>query len=273
MFFNRRRKSDYTIMDAPAGAERSNGNGTHWETADNSLFSLSNSHHAGEELLPLRTRQGNPIQTFPGSTVQALRYMATRLLVNDELPKRLALVSALREEGVTYNALALATLLAYDTAKRICYVDLNWWHPSRQLQAALLYNRGLAGVLTAATAWDSVLVNTNYTNLALLPAGELAAQQRATTARSSKLVEAITEVSSQFDHLILDLPAVLTTSDAIPLAALAEAGCMVVRQGVSTSELSNRALADMQHVPMLGIILNRTRTEIPAAILKWIPQE
>lgn len=273
MIFNRRRKSNYTIVDAPAGVEKSNGNGTPWDMANNPLPTVRNGEQAGEELLPLRTRQGNPIQTFPGSTVQALRYMATRLLVNDELPKRLALVSALREEGVTYNALALAGLLAYDTAKRICYVDLNWWHPSRQLQAALLYKRGLSAVLTETTDWESVLIKTNYANLSLLPAGELAAQQRAATARSSQLAEAIADVSAQFDHMILDIPAVLTTSDAIPLAALADAACVVVRHGVSTSELTNRVLADVQHVPMLGVILNRTQTAVPAAVLKWIPQE
>ncbi|MCB0060924.1 MAG: hypothetical protein KDE19_02370 [Caldilineaceae bacterium] len=278
--FSRRRQSDYTILDQEAPkpeTEESTFRFTNNGSAEMPRNSSRNGNREDlfgrEPFLSLRTKQGSPILTFPTTTVDAHRYMVTRLLVNQELPQRTAIVSAIREEGVTYNALALATLLACDTPKRICYVDLNWWYPAPQLQTATKYNRGIAALLQQNAEWNDTLVATNYGNLSLLPAGDLAPQQRAVTARSGVLAELLAELSAQFDHLVLDVPAILTTSDAIPLAALADAGCVVIRHGVSSGDLTKRALADIAHLPMLGVIMNRTGSNIPAWLLKWIPQE
>lgn len=293
MLFKRQNKSDYTILEnatAPQyradeetqdptphenGQGYRNGAATEGGQARRAPFpQRAQTDFAGiqNDLLPLRTNQGDPILSFPESTIDSLRYMVTRLLVNKELPKRLAIVSALREEGVTYNALALATLLAYDTNQRICYLDLNWWHSFLQ-QRLPRQHRGIAALLQKQATWDDVLVSTNYANLSLLSAGMLAPQERAATARGTELVAAVDELATYFDQIILDVPAILTTSDAIPLAALADAGCVVVRHGVSTKSLTNRALQDIQHLPMIGVILNRATTQIPDALLKWIPQE
>lgn len=279
--FGRRRQSDYTILETEGtkqGAEEAPfpfaNAAAYTERPRNGYGNGNQDHRFGLDLtLPLRTKKGSPVLTFPATTIDAHRYMVTRLLVNHELPQRTAILSAIRGEGVTYNALALATLLAYDTPKTVCYVDLNWGYPSSQLQAATIYNRGIAALLQRKTEWGNTLVATNYPNLSLLPAGDLAPQQRAITARSAALADLLTDLSEQFEHLVLDIPAILTTSDAIPLATLANAGCLVVQQGVSSSDLAKRALADIDHLPILGVIMNRTGSNIPAWLLKWIPQE
>ncbi len=281
MFFTRRKSSDLTHQSVAAPTQQRTGhrqgavdgisNGT--RTGISNSTSNSKGALAQEEQLALRTRQGHPIMAFPAATIRALRYMATRLLVNEKLPIRLGLLAALRTEGVTYNALALSTLLAHDTPKRVCYVDLNWWHPAEQLQQSRAYNRGIAEILQQQVKLESALIATNYANLSLLSAGVMAPQRRAMMARSAELAALIDELSGEFDQLVIDIPAILTTSDAIPLASLADAGCLVIHHGVSTSELANRALADVDHLPMLGAILNRSDTHIPDWLLKWIPQE
>ena len=122
-------------------------------------------------------------------------------------------------------------------------------------------------------ALEQALIATNFNNLWLLPAGPVHPNQRATLARSDELTLLLTQLADQFDHLLLDTPAILTTSDAIPLASQADGCCVVVRQGVNTSSLVGIALKELDHLAMLGVILNRAAHHTPAWLLKWIPQE
>lgn len=227
----------------------------------------------GEGAYLLQRAQGEPLYAFAAGTINAMRYMITRLMATNELPKRCALVSALREEGVTYTALALALTLAHDTERRVCYLDLNWWWPAARLRGLPGSEHNVATLLSHESALAETLIPTNYRNLSLLLAGNLPVAQRPVVARSSTLPALIAQVSEQFDHLILDIPAILTTSDAIPLTSLGDATCVVVRHGVSTSQLTRQALQQIDHVPTLGVILNRTQSQTPAWLLKWIGQE
>src|SRR5215217_1301451 len=82
-----------------------------------------------ESALTLRTVDGAPLYTFPGPVINSMRHLETSLMYKGALPARIAMVAALRQEGVTYTTLALATTLAYDLAVRVCVVELNWWSP------------------------------------------------------------------------------------------------------------------------------------------------
>jgi Mrp family chromosome partitioning ATPase len=85
------------------------------------------------------------------------------------------------------------------------------------------------------------------------------------------LVQIIEDLSKEFDHLILDIPAIRATNDAVPLASLGDACCLVIRQGVTTAEDVRLTLDEIDHLPILGVILNRVRLKTPRVILKFIP--
>jgi Mrp family chromosome partitioning ATPase len=80
-------------------------------------------------------------------------------------------------------------------------------------------------------------------------------------------------LDEQFDHVLFDLPTVIETSDTLALAALAQACALVVRQGVTPVTEVQRALNDIKHVPVLGVILNQAQIATPRWILRLIPQE
>jgi Mrp family chromosome partitioning ATPase len=285
MVFNRKKPSSYTILQTAEGVAAngnstrdSNGNGarrayaplpTNGERGMDNSSGMASSLST-EETLALQIEDTGALLEFAQPTVKALRYMTTRLMVNDGLPQRVAVVAALREEGVTYSTLATAALLACDTPRRICYVDLNWWWPSSILSH---YGRkSVAGVLQHEIDLDQALLTTNFTNLQLLPAGELPVKQRAMFARGAELPTLLGQLAERYDHLLLDIPAILTTSDAIPLASLADGCCPVVRQGVSTSSMVGQALKELEHLAMLGVIMNRVAHRTPEWLLRWIPQ-
>jgi Mrp family chromosome partitioning ATPase len=262
-----------------------------------------------ESALTLRTADGAPLYTFPGPMINSMRHLETTLMYKGALPARIAMVAALRQEGVTYTTLALATTLAYDLAVRVCVVELNWWSPSIKTEPLpehethetrwhklfrakkpqgnsaaaptkseetanqTINTTGLAAVLMGNTTLEEALIPTALPNLMLLPAGNLPAAQRPAMARHDTLKACIKQLSRRFDHILLDVPAILGTSDAIALASLSTACCVVVRQGVTPISQVRRALDDVKHLPMLGIVLNQARMSLPNWVGAFVPQE
>jgi Mrp family chromosome partitioning ATPase len=215
---------------------------------------------------------GTPVYQFPDSTIDNMRALINRIKRNGEFPQRLAIVSALRQEGVTYISRALATTLAHDTTQKVCIVDVNWWWPSPTDMVAV-DNPGLAGIISGEATLEEVIAPSGWSNLVMVPAGSIERQLRPVMARSRALKELLDELASQYDHLILDIPAIQSTSDAIPLASLADACCVVVQQGVTTMEDIGLALDEIAHIKMLGVILNRVKLNTPEKILKYIPMK
>ncbi|MBK7894881.1 MAG: CpsD/CapB family tyrosine-protein kinase [Candidatus Promineifilaceae bacterium] len=217
-------------------------------------------------ILPLP--DGTPVRQFPASFIDNMRAMINRVERNETIPQRLAVVSALRAEGVSHICLALATTLAHDTTKKVCVVDLNWWWPSNVVDDE---NPGLAGVISGEASLEEVITPSGWSNLAFVSAGNVQQGLRPVMARSSILKDILEELSQKYDHLILDIPAILATSDAIPLASLADACCVVVQHGITTTEDISSALDEVAHMKILGVIMNRVKLSTPEKILKYIP--
>jgi Mrp family chromosome partitioning ATPase len=212
---------------------------------------------------------GDPIQIFDGVVVDRLRQMVTRMNRKAEMPKRLALVAALRNEGVTFNSRALGVVMAHDLGAKVCVIELNWWWPSPSPFIAP-DNEGLAAVITNRAALEDVVAPTGWSNFSYLPAGVLERDDRPVMARSQIIKEILNELETRFDYLILDIPALRATSDAVPLASLASAGVLVVHQGVTVVEDVRLALDDIDHMEMKGVILNRIKIATPRTISRLL---
>ena len=233
------------------------------------------------DVLPIEVRAGDATMTVDAQAVRPMRSMLSRLTCAAPLPKCLAVVAALREEGATRIALTLAATWAADTPASLCVVELNWHWPGllgpfaseKPADPAPKPAPGLAAVLGGEKMLGDVLLKTSLPNLALLPAGELPNEQRAIAARGEALRNVIHTLSEQFDHLVIDVPAVLATSDAIPLASLADGCVLVVRQGVTPVSLVKQALDQLSHLRVLGVMLNRERIRTPRWLRRLIPQE
>jgi Mrp family chromosome partitioning ATPase len=221
--------------------------------------------------LTLPGAAGEPVATYPGEVIDPLRRMLTHLGKKNALPRRIAMVAALRGEGVTYLSQALAATMANDMTARICVIDLNWWWPA-QKDFFQDENGGLAAVLAGEKSLDGVLVPSGWPNLFFIPAGQTAPEQRHSVARSQALRDVVDSLDASFDHLIFDIPAILATSDAVTLASLAAHCCLVIRQGVTPGEDVRRALDEIDHLSILGVVMNQVQFKTPRSILKLIPQ-
>ncbi|MEZ4714207.1 MAG: hypothetical protein R3A44_43900 [Caldilineaceae bacterium] len=228
---------------------------------------------SGDYSITIAKKFGAQVQRFSTDVMNEFRHMVTHITRDQDLPKRLSIVSALRGEGVSHTALALGATAARDLERNVCVVDLNWWWPSRAWDEVRKLSPGVSLVLQRDATIDEALVRTGSPFLKLLPSGNTSPLQRPIMARGAALKSLLDELDERFDHLILDIPAILATSDAIPLASLGTCCCMVIRQGVGAKTNTARALDEINHLPMLGVVMNRVRLSTPRWLLKWIPQE
>lgn len=230
--------------------------------------------------IALRAAGGDTLCVFPADVISNIRQMENTLVYNHTLPKLLGLVAALSGEGVTYVSLALGTTLATDLPASICVLETNWYTP--ELQARIGGRRapgsagesgGLAGVLTRASTLDQALVPTALPNLHLLPAGDMPKHLRPSMARSEALKLCLAQLAERFDHIILDIPAIHATSDAIALASLTDGCCVVIRQGITPMAQVRQAVDNLQHLNLLGVVFNQMHSDLPRWMHALIPQE
>ena len=226
------------------------------------------SENSDEPLLSLRSRDGLFNEIFPHDTILSMRQLYSRMESQVQIiPKRLGLTSSISREGVSYLTRALATTIAHDAGADVCIVETNWWSPSVESP------EGLGAVVSGRRDLNDVIVSTNHANLAIIPAGDLSANERSIGARSENLKRILRELDDRFDHLIIDIPAIHATSEAIPLATLADSIVMIVRQGVTSSPRIRKSLDLMGHLDVIGVVMNQVETNTPEFLLNLFPTE
>jgi tyrosine-protein kinase Etk/Wzc len=213
---------------------------------------------------------GAVVQVAAPAVTESLRYMLARLRLgdHDELPDRLGVTSAISGEGVTFVTRSLALVLTTDVAKRVCIVDLNWWSPSDWPGENV---PGVADVVRDGMPLKQALHFTGNPGLHVLPAGATSVAERPALARSAELGKMLDELSEEFEHVLLDLPAVHATSDALLLAENCPSLALVVGQSVTPDSEVKSAIEQIEGVPLLGVILNRSYSKIPRLIRNRFP--
>lgn len=231
---------------------------------------IKNENNQTDESIIMTTVSGQKVAEFPPSVVSQLRRMVTRVKYTNELPKQFSLVSAIRGEGVTYMSWALSSIIANDLQATVCAVELNWWFPATLTLSGK--DSGISAVLQKKKDLNDVILKTHNENFDFIPAGLLDSWQRAVFAHSDELKNIIAELRGRYDYVLIDVPAILSTSDAIPLASLTDSCCLVIRQGVTQIDDVRMALDDVSHLPMLGVIMNQVDLKTPSFIMRMIPQ-
>jgi Mrp family chromosome partitioning ATPase len=202
------------------------------------------------------------VHRTPPSVARSLRY----LLAGGELPPRFAVTSSIHGEGATTIARSLAALIAYDWRESVCWVDLNWWKVNPLRQETALFDTTLADVVERRAPRVALAMPTSIPGLSMVTAGDVPLATRARLPKSDELAEILDELSRSFDHIVLDLPPVLASSDAVSLSAYGAGYFLVVRQKSTSSVQVRAALQTLSAVPCLGTILNDARSNVP----RWL---
>lgn len=202
---------------------------------------------------------------IPPALAEVIRSMINRyeLRQNQSFASTIAVTGPLRGEGVTTVSQAMATVLAHETGRTVCWVDCSWLSPdhadrdgfSRPSLVDILADR--TNILSAFQA------SPENPNLITLQAGPVPESKRNRIARSPEFDRLLDVLTEEFDHVIFDIPSVLEHASGLTLVRRADVSLLVVRHRSSTVTQVEKALEATQPTPNLGVIVNRRRTSIP----------
>lgn len=189
---------------------------------------------------------------------EAFRSLRTSVLLsNAERPPRTILfTSSSPGEGKTTTAVNMALSLA-QTGARVIVVDGDLRKPGLHKMFRMKNQLGLCTYLTRAVDLGSVVEPSRFENLSVIPAGPIPPNPSELLS-SSKMREAVTLLSQQYDFVVIDSPPV-STPDALILSTMVDGVIMVIRCGRTPRDLVHRAKQSLDDVnaKIFGVVLNR----------------
>jgi Mrp family chromosome partitioning ATPase len=224
--------------------------------------------------MPSTTKSFTATTVAPDATrTSYFRNLYTRVLLGLQAQQHpiLGVTSAIDGEGKTTIAAGLAAALAEDDALAgfgrepgtILLVLCNQGAPFDDPRLALAPGPGLIEVLRGESAPDAAIQATGVERLSVLPLGE-PAHAFPLAIRTATLPDLIAELRLGFGMIVLDLPAALNSTDTQVLARLADRLLLVVRSQVTPGKLVKQALDQFGEEQMLGVVLNDSRSDLPA---------
>ena len=196
---------------------------------------------------------------------EAIRTIVNRYELRhaERLPTTIAVTSALHGEGVTTVSQALSTLLAQETGQYVCWVDCSWLAPD-QGQDVPTGRPGLLEILAdRAKILSAFQTAPDLPQLMSLSPGPVPESKRNMIARSPEFDRLLDVLTSEFDHVVFDIPPVLANANGLALVRRSDASLFVVRHRSTSVRQFRRALDATEPTPNLGVVLNRFRTSIP----------
>jgi Mrp family chromosome partitioning ATPase len=103
-----------------------------------------------------------------------------------------------------------------------------------------------------------------------LAPGPVPESKRNMIVRSPEFERLLAILAEEFDHVVFDVPPVLTNANGLALLRRADASLLVVRHRSTTLAQVKRALEATQPTPNLGTLLNRYRTSIPVRLRRLL---
>jgi Mrp family chromosome partitioning ATPase len=178
----------------------------------------------------------------------------------------LGFTSAIGGEGKSFLALTTARILARDSIEPVTLVECNWEHPTLHEYFGIPATPGLAEWLSGRCSEQEIRYQVDD-NLTIIPAGNGAPN-------AVKLLKQLQrrELWQGFRHanelVIVDLPAIITSSYGSLAARLVDAAVIVVRSEVIPGRMLTETCNQLKDASVCGIILNQENSHIP----RWLRQ-
>ncbi|MBN9163375.1 MAG: polysaccharide biosynthesis tyrosine autokinase [Myxococcales bacterium] len=210
----------------------------------------------------VRGRGDHPIAYDPYSTTAELyRLIRTNLLFADanRRLRRVLVTSAVPQDGRTFTAINLATVMAQCEDKKVLLIDCDLRATRVASALGMGEHAGLTDVVLGAATLDEAIQSTHIPNLRVLCAGPMPPSP-AELLGGRRFQEILDACSERFDWVIIDSPPAGLVSDPVILAKACDGAIVVVRSKHTTyNQLARaeRALADGSPT-VVGVVLSGT---------------
>ena len=143
------------------------------------------------------------------------------------------------------------------SGKRVVIVDCDLHIPKQHVIHELPNTVGLSMILTDRCDFDEAVQRTPYKGLDVLTSGPIPKNATKLFA-SSKMQSLIKSLSSQYDMVLLNSPAILAVANSTILTSLVDGVVFVVRRNFTREEVVREACRQLLDIkaPMLGLVVN-----------------
>jgi Mrp family chromosome partitioning ATPase len=189
------------------------------------------------------------------------RVLRTRLLQRARANNwtTIGITSPGQGEGKSVTALNLALTVAREGNNNVFLIDLDMRHPRLCPYIGVTPPKDINQYLAGDAAPEEVLFSIGIPHLTL--AGTLTSTEDASellaSGRIEKLFEFIRTVAGQ-PLILIDLPPLLSTDDALIVAPKVDSCLLVVAEGQSRRDGASKALTLLAEFNLAGVVLNRS---------------
>ena len=211
------------------------------------------------------------------ASIQANTELYQRLKTNfstrypDESIKTILFTGTVLGDGTSTTAINFATTLASDFALKVLLVDVNLRTPSTHDIYKFDYPVDLADFFTNTDIDEitSGIREVGPGNLYVLPSGENHSNPVALLG-SNRFARFLSTMREEFDHIILDGPPVLASSESRAVCTITDGVVLVLRSGKTRRQVALKAKRELEEAggKIIGVVLNRRKFYIPNWIYK-----
>ncbi len=202
--------------------------------------------------IPLdKDRRESPAISFEtdnSAIAESFRKLRTNLqfLAVDNPPRVLLVTSSIPNEGKTTTAINLSLALA-EAGNKVVLIDGDLRRPAVHKYLDLLGSVGLSNVLSGSTSLTDALQETKFQNLTALTAGPLPPNPSELLG-SQSAKNALKELSSLCDYVIVDSSPLLAVTDGTVLSTNVDGTLLIARFGTTKREQVSQAAAHLKDV-------------------------
>ncbi len=206
--------------------------------------------------------RANRVTTSVQNDAAAIAYKMLRTQVLKRMREHgwntLALTGVGPGEGKTLTAINLAINLASEVNYTVLLVDLDLKRPSIHKYFGIMPEWGLSDYFQESMPLNQILINPGIDGLVILPNSK-PIQNSSEMLSSSQMGKLVKELKTRYPSrfVLFDLPALLTTDDALAFSSYVDALLFVVEEGKTRKEDLVEAMEILRGVNVLGTVLNK----------------
>jgi capsular exopolysaccharide synthesis family protein len=176
-------------------------------------------------------------------------------------------------EGATTTSAILAATLARSGHSKILLIDANLRTPALEgvFNDNNQHTEGLSDVVATDVPVESVIYQTNFPNLFLLPVGK-SHPSPSYLFDGDPITKLLNDLRERFDFIILDGAPLDGYSESFFLASKVD-GVVLVAESEKTKKQTIRKIKkelEWEPINLLGIVLNKKKNYIPSALERFL---
>lgn len=208
----------------------------------------------------------NRIVAYSGNNPDAGVFDSLRTQILQKMDEKgwrtIAVVSPTPESGKTFVSINLAISVAHQPLKTALLLDLDLRKPRVADYLGLRAHQSMNEFFAGQAQVEDVMINPSIPRLIVMPTMRPVARSSETLS-STKATDLVAELKDRYDSriVIIDMPPLLVSDDAMVLLPYVDCVLMVVADGASTQAEIEEA---MRHIPkenLIGVVVNKAEVE------------